>query len=76
MEWQPIETAPKDGWFMAHVKLSMGINVPGGVVTACHYSDNFGGEYQVYRLVNHRHHGGFYIAQCFDGWMPLPEPPK
>jgi len=66
-EWQPFETAPRDGWFLARLsKYWVGARPPGGFVTATHYSDRFGGEWEIYSWNIAR------VSAFFDGWMPLP----
>jgi hypothetical protein len=66
MDWQPIESAPKDGWFLAF-KPSCAVIV-GTILDGDHPDCEFDGGV---------HEG--WSHQYVDGithWMPLPEPPK
>ena len=65
MEWQPIETAPKDG--------SRIILTDGGFVDAAEW-DGYEGW-----IVNVESSSGFnYYNKFYDAthWMPLPQPPR
>ena len=63
MEWQPIETAPKDGtWVFLYV--------PGHGPTRAKWSRLVSG---VYGWTSHQ--SGNYISRATH-WMPLPEPPE
>ncbi|MEO0943239.1 MAG: DUF551 domain-containing protein [Pseudomonadota bacterium] len=69
MEWQPIETAPKDG---TEVILFYWWYIDGGLVTAGYW-------HPVFDDVK----GGFWYADLVNAgaadpthWMPLPEPPS
>lgn len=74
-QWQPIETAPKDGttilvWFKQH-----------GAMTVC-WGDrdyNHTSEYAVWLVDDHKH-GPYPVRGYSRGddthWMPLPAPPQ
>ena len=65
MEWQTIETAPKDGTFVLIYWPTMSIyQYP---LCAFNHGDEYGWE-----LVSNRDYGEVYPTH----WMPLPEPPK
>lgn len=73
MEWQPIETAPKDGTFI-DVWCS-GLHNPAGARETDAYWDGTqwmckmferGGPFTV----------GFYVTDKPTHWMPLPPPPQ
>lgn len=73
MEWQPIETAPKDGtWFWALVDLDA-INV--------RWHDGFNEFVSGWRQMTFaKSYGGETMDHSpdivkFDHWMPLPQPP-
>lgn len=62
-DWQPIETAPKDGSWIA--------------VTSTHnqyYRAALQWEYDTWTDVNEADHAGF-MADAATHWMPLPPPP-
>jgi Protein of unknown function (DUF551) len=68
-QWQPIETAPKDGTVIW--TLWNGVNnktgEPSRYYNAAHF-DNEGGDWW--------DTGGDYVIDEPTHWMPLPEPPK
>ena len=71
MEWQPIETAPRDGTAIVIVVR---------YVTASEaYTARWDEIENVWRRRSESEHSGFvefeYDFMCL-GWMPLPEPPK
>lgn len=63
MEWQPIETMPLDGEFLAE-------NNDGDWLKVERYDDPFG---QSDNSVIHRITGRWWYP---DKWMPLPKPPE
>ena len=66
MEWQPIETAPKDGIFIAY-DLDIG-------VCLC---ERYVFEGELVFLATEIGSGACeYVADDCTHWMPLPEPPK
>ena len=65
MEWQPIESAPKDGTIVMIYWPTMSIHqYP---TCAFNHGDEYGWE-----LVSNRDYGEVFPTH----WMPLPEPPK
>lgn len=74
-EWQPIETAPKDGWsFLVAGELDAPFSGEEGLgVFAADYAYHDG---KRWRFVVHscREDGGDYGTATH--WMPLPEPPE
>lgn len=60
-QWQPIETAPKDGVFLAP-------NANGDWMKVRRYDNPFGNE----NTVIHSASGNWWSPSI---WMPLPEPP-
>lgn len=66
-EWQPIDTAPKDG---SDILLSDS-RVSGGFPTVASYEIVDGNDW-----VWHTNDGISYHEEAFTHWMRLPEPPK
>lgn len=66
-KWMPIETAPKDGWFLA-TKPGWTIPIVGTILDSDHPDCEFDGE--VHEAWSHQHVDGI------THWMPLPEPPN
>lgn len=59
-EWQPIDTAPKDGTFFLAYQTSF-YDIP----FICYWADG-----------SWRFHGEYPYIVSPDVWMPIPEPPK
>jgi hypothetical protein len=69
MEWQPIETAPKDGtWFLGWRSRKE----PQDQIEAWKWNEDFELEYSGW--MNAHDDADFYESPEF--WMPLPNPPK
>lgn len=66
MEWQPIETAPKDGSYI----LVCDSRVAGGFMNVVSYTE------EDYPNVWETQEFLAYHKAAFDYWSPLPEPPK
>ena len=84
MEWQPIETAPKDG---AEIILCRGKRVTCGAwveedeetMSEYHSNGTYLGEYptgKIYPAYWMSQDGGFTDEEPPTHWMALPEPPK
>lgn len=73
MEWQPIETAPRDGTtFQAWI-----VNIVGAGfwVSGCRYNDD--GAFEIYGRVDYdMYDWAVYSHLTPTHWMPLPEPPR
>jgi len=91
MEWQPIETAPRDGSFVLLAALLDLDGEPYSVVTFGHWIDGYGdssGEMGVNSGWLDHHYSEFDPGRDFGNpdymrrprqpthWMPLPEPPE
>lgn len=63
MEWQPIETAPKDKEILLHVGVTVGSML---IVQGCWYSDSTGDEGWIDYMGD---------VQNVTHWMPLPPAP-
>lgn len=68
-EWQPIETAPKDG---RHVLVVAG-DQPPAVYEAYYEEDGDRGWFQANTHWTDPHDGSLYRVTH---WMPLPDPPR
>jgi hypothetical protein len=74
MEWQPIETAPKDG---THILVYFG---PGCGIYQCFWSEEpFGKGIGSWCVTDNKYEDRplrGYSEGADSHWMPLPEPPK
>ena len=72
MEWQPIETAPKDGTRILIFKYRKGVKT----VYPARWFEWFDSEYPWQVLCGE--HGDNFLPDddYITHWMPLPEPPK
>ncbi|MDE2103252.1 MAG: hypothetical protein KGL39_38760 [Patescibacteria group bacterium] len=72
-EWQPIETAPKDGTKILVYTIHGDIEISEWyTVNRYHYEPVEG---DLYRRIEAKRTGG-WNSNNFEWWMPLPEPPK
>ena len=82
MEWQPIETAPKDGrLILVYNNLNNGtITSINGKIAVARYGHQHDGleeslwEYGTYYSENSKDNQGAYLISATH-WMPLPNPP-
>jgi len=77
-EWQPIETAPKDGtWVLLFVPAEIPDEDRGRHICAGQWSDQLNGRTAPPRWMFAWFDGGYYgYAGPPTHWMPLPEPPQ
>ena len=75
MDWQPIETAPKDGTYV------LVCNHDAGVSWIAEYVERYTSGYRPEQpwhsvMLNHRHAKKRYPSTVPTHWMPLPSPPE
>ena len=89
MDWQPIETAPKDGTLIL-VSVKNGITIAGGGKCGTRWWNKtvpaaWQRGHEIDQATGERIGGSWYayspswwgeIRKEINGWMPMPEPPK
>ena len=77
-EWQPIETAPKDGtWVLVYSAEAIRDEDGGRKIAVAQYTDDLNGRKGVWHWQFAWYDGGYYgWVDNVTHWMPLPEAPK
>ena len=87
MDWQPIETAPKDGTWVMLYRPHADFGAWDTIVFARWYEDEWAWPQEVFDPyeppdLDERDDRGFFAHECFTDasnfthWMPLPAPPE
>jgi len=73
--WQPIETAPKDGYTAIDIWSARGIRHTNAAWDVVEYTPALSSEPNKYGWTNANGHGSIEGASPFTHWMPLPAAP-